>query len=174
MRTVQYIHGHILDSVIPRKTTRRRSVGQEVEETKRSAGTVELVAGVAREVEAQRLVVVEHRRVDGAVEESKDGVGRGGNEGVLNLRHDEVVVRLEDGASGHSGVIDDERFFVVVDGLDFVVAGGGLEEEVGGAVEHFRELWGAATVVDAEWVLDAHVAAEVAAEGETESRKEKE
>lgn len=46
-----------------------------------------------------------------------------------------------------------------------------MEEQVGGAVEHPAELRRTAAVVDAEWVLDGHVAAEVAAERVSESWK---
>lgn len=86
-----------------------------------------------REVEAERLVVVEYWGVDGAVDEGEDGVGRGWDEGGLEVRHEEVVVGLKDGACGHGGVVDGECFGGVVDGLHLVAARWGLEEEsIGG------------------------------------------
>ena len=85
MRTVQYIHAHVLDGVVARETTRRRRIGEEVEQAEGSARAVELVAGVAGEVEAERLVVVENRRVDGAIEERENRVRRWRDYRVLNL-----------------------------------------------------------------------------------------
>lgn len=136
MRAVQYVHAHELDGAVAGEAARRRStVGQEMKELEGSTGPVKFVAGMAGEVEAQRLVVVEDRGVYGAVHENEDGVGRGGDEGRLNVRQDEVVVRLENGASGHGRIEDDQVLLVVVDGLDLVVPGWGGEEQVrGGAV----------------------------------------
>lgn len=45
-----------------------------MENPKRIARTVELVAGVGGEVEAEVAVVVEDRGVNGAIEEGKDGI----------------------------------------------------------------------------------------------------
>ena len=64
MRTVQYIHAHALDGAVARETTRRRRIGEEVEQAEGSARAVELVAGVTGEIAAERLVVVENRRVE--------------------------------------------------------------------------------------------------------------
>lgn len=94
------------------------------------ARRVELITGVAREVEAEILVVVEHRRVDGAVEQRKHGVrGRRYNR-RLNVRHDEIMMRLENGARRHGGVVYDDILLVVFDGLHLVVPGRGDEEKV--------------------------------------------
>lgn len=71
------------------------------------------------------------------------------------------MVGLEDGAGGHGGVEYDDRFLVVVDGLDLVGPRGGEEEEVGGgAVEHSPELGGAAAIVDGKRILYGYVVAE--------------
>lgn len=128
---------------------------------------------MAGKVEAEGFVVVEDGRVDGAVHEGENGVwGRRDDDG-LDVGHEEVVVGLEDGAGGHGGVVDGYGFFGVVDGLDFVVARGGEEEEVGGgAVEHFPVGRGAAAVINAEGVVDGDVVvAGGAAEGEGEGWK---
>lgn len=53
MRTVQYIHAHVLDRIIPREAARRRGVGQHVEQLERRAPAVQLVACVPGEVEAK-------------------------------------------------------------------------------------------------------------------------
>lgn len=109
--------------------------------------------------------MVEHWRVDGAVHEDENSVRGRGNGGVLDFRHNEVVVRLEDGAGGHGGVEYYDGFLVVVYGLDFVTTGGSEEEEVGGrAVENAAELGGAAAVVNAEGIVNGNVVAESAAE----------
>lgn len=126
---------------------------------------------MAGEVEAQILVVVEDRGVNGAVEKGKDGVGCGRYYGRLDVRHEEVVVRLEYGASGHGGVVDYHGFLVVVDGLDLVAAGRGQEEQliihiIVAAVEHTAELRRAATSIDAEWIVYGDVSTGVAARGQ--------
>lgn len=77
------------------------------------------------------------------------------------------MVGLEDGAGRHGGVVNDDGFLVVVYGLDFVGAGWGEEEEVGGAVEHVAELRSAAAVVEGERVIYGDGAAGVAALGES-------
>lgn len=77
---------------------------------------------VVGEIETKGFVVVENRRVDGAVHESEDGVRRRRNEGGLDVGQDKVVVGLKDGAGGHGRVVDGERFGGVIDGLYFVAA----------------------------------------------------
>lgn len=80
------------------------------------------------------------------------------------------MVGLEYGASGHGRVVECECFFGVVDGLDFVGARWGFEEEVScGAVEHFLVGWGTASLVDAEGVVYGDLAALATAGGECES-----
>ncbi|PON93064.1 hypothetical protein TorRG33x02_109700 [Trema orientale] len=129
------------------------------------AGAVKLVARVAGEVEAEITVVVEHGGVDGAIEKCKDGVRGGRYYGGLNIRHLEVVVRLQNGAGGHGGVVYHHCLLVVVDGFHLVVARRGQEEQFSAAVEHVPELWRPATVVHAERVLYGNVAAGGAASG---------
>lgn len=163
MRTVQYIHAHVLHSIVAREATRRRAVGEEVKKLERGTGAVELIAGVAGEVEAERLVVVENRRVDGAVEEDKDGIRRRRDHRGLDIGHEEVVVGLENGASGHGWVVDHHCLLVIVDGLDFVVPGGCQEEKVGAAVQHSLVLRCSAALVYSKWVLHRNGAAEAAA-----------
>lgn len=178
MRTVQNIHAHELHSIIPRKTARRNKISTtstispvawphaQPKKPKRVAWVVKLVAGVAGEVEAEGLVVVEDRGVDGAVEEGEDRVRGRWNYGGLDRGQEEIVVGLEDGAGWHGGVVNDEVFLVVVDRLDFVVAGWGGEEEVGGAVEHATELRRTAAVVEAERIVYGDGAAGGAARGD--------
>lgn len=141
-----------------------------MEDSESIAGPVKLVAGVAGEVEAEIAVVVKHWGVDGAVEKGKDSVRCRRDYGRLNVRHNEVVVRLKNGAGGHGWVVHNHRFLVVVDGLDLVASRRCQEEEViVGAVEHVPELWCAAAVVDPERVVYGDVAAAgVAARGERE------
>lgn len=136
------------------------------------AGAVEFVAGVAGEVEAEILVMVKHGRVDGAIEEGKDGVLRRRYYDGLNIRQNKVVVGLQNGASRHCWVVDHHCLLVVVNGLDFVDAGRCGEEQVVGAVEHVPELRSAAPIVEAEGIFYWDVTAGGAAERETgESRK---
>lgn len=138
-----------------------------MEDSKRIARTVELVAGVGGEVEAEVAVVVEDRGVNRAIEEGKDGIRGRWDQGRLDVGHEEVVVGLENGAGRHGGVVNDYGFLVVVYGLYFVGAGRGEEEEVGGAVEHVAELRRAAAVVEGERVIYGDGAAGVAALGES-------
>ena len=108
--------------------------------------------------------MVENRRVDGAVEEGEDGIRRRRDHRRLDVRHDEVVVGLEDGAGRHGGVVDDHCFLVVIDRLDFVVPGGGNEEEIGVvAAQHLFILRRAAALVDSERVFHGYGAAEAPA-----------
>lgn len=166
MRAIEYVHAHVSHCVVGGEAARRRGVGQHVEELEGGAGCVELIARVAGEVKTQVAVVVENRRVDGAVEEDEYGVRRGRDGGGLNFSHDEVVVRLENGAGGHGGVKHNNALLGVIEGLDLVAARGGKEEEAGvGAVEQAPELGGTASVVDAKGVINGDVVAEVAAEG---------
>lgn len=84
---------------------------------------------VSREVEAEGLIVVENWGVDGAVDEGEDSVRRGWNECGLDIGHEKVMVGLKDGACGHGGVVEGKCFGVVIDGLNLVAPGRGLEEE---------------------------------------------
>lgn len=61
-------------------------------------------------VEAEGLVVVENGRVEGTVEESKDGIRRRRDDSKLEVGHEKVMMGLEDGAGGHGGVIDGNSF----------------------------------------------------------------
>lgn len=68
-------------------------------------------------------------------------------------------MRLKDGAGRHGRIVDHHGLLVVIDGLDFVSAGGSEEEEICGAIEHAPELRRSAAVVDSEGVFDRNVAA---------------
>ena len=69
MRTIQYIHAHVLHSIVHCETTGRHcTINRQMEQPERGTPRVELVARVAGEVEAEGLVVICHRRIDGAVE----------------------------------------------------------------------------------------------------------
>lgn len=131
MRAVQDVHTHDSHRIVPRKATGGRTVGQQVKETKRIARTVQLVAGVTGKVEAEGPVVVQDGRVDRAVHEGEYGVRRRRNNGGLYIRHNEVVMGLQDCTRGHCRIVDHHGLLVVVDGLDFVGTGWSLEEEVG-------------------------------------------
>nr|GMC87220.1 hypothetical protein DVH24_041225 [Ipomoea batatas]GMC87222.1 hypothetical protein DVH24_041225 [Ipomoea batatas]GMD00387.1 hypothetical protein DVH24_041225 [Ipomoea batatas]GMD29134.1 hypothetical protein DVH24_041225 [Ipomoea batatas]GMD84660.1 hypothetical protein DVH24_041225 [Ipomoea batatas] len=85
MRAVQYIHAHVLEGIVAGEAAWRGGVGQQVEELEGSAGSVELVAGMGGEIEAEVLVAVENRGIDGAVEEREDGVGGRRDDGGLEL-----------------------------------------------------------------------------------------
>lgn len=114
MRAVQYIHAHVLEGIVAGEAAWRGGVGQQVEELEGSAGSVELVAGMGGEIEAEVLVAVENRGIDGAVEEREDGVGGRRDDGGLEVGHEEVMVGLEDGASGHGRVKDEHAAVVVI------------------------------------------------------------
>lgn len=159
MRAIQNVHAHELHSIVSGEAARRRTVRQQMEDSERVAGAVELVAGVAGEIEAEVLVVVEDRRIDRAIEEREDGVRRGRDDDRLDVGHGEIVVRLEDRAGRHGRIVDHHGLLVVIDGLDFVSAGGSEEEEIGGTIEHAAELRRSAAVVDSEGVLDRNGAA---------------
>jgi len=99
---------------------------------------------------------VEEGGIHRAVKQSKDSVRGRRNDGILEVRQDEVVVGLEDGAGGHVRVIDGHGLSLVIDGLDLEVAIGSYEEEgVGGGVacEHVPELRGSTPVVDPKRVV---------------------
>lgn len=76
MRAIQYIHTHILHRFITRETTRRRTVGQQMKQLKRSARTVEFVTRMTGEIKTERLVMVKYRRINGAIDEDEDRVRR--------------------------------------------------------------------------------------------------
>lgn len=61
MRAIQNVHTHELHSIVSSETARRRTVRQQMEDSEGVAGAVEFVAGMAREIEAEVLVVVEDR-----------------------------------------------------------------------------------------------------------------
>lgn len=68
MRTIQNVHTHQLHRIVSSETARgRRTVRQQMEHSERVASAVELIAGMAREIEAEVLVVVENRRIDRAI-----------------------------------------------------------------------------------------------------------
>lgn len=77
-------------------------------------------------------------------------------------------MRLKNSTSGHVRVVNCKSLRLVIYGLNFVVTIWGDEEERKGrgvACEHVAELWGSATVVDAEGVVDWSCAALRAAVG---------
>lgn len=131
------------------------------------AGSVELITGVVGEVEAKILVVVQHRRVDRAVQQREHGVRRRRYYCRLDVRQDKIMVRLKNGARRHGRVVYDHLLLVVVDRLHLVVTRWGDEKQVRGiAVQHAAELRRPAPVVHAKRVFYGDGAARGAAWGE--------
>jgi len=67
VRAVQYVHAHELHSAVSGEAAGWGAVGQQMEDPEGIAGPIKLVTRVAREVEAEILVMVQNRRVYGAV-----------------------------------------------------------------------------------------------------------
>lgn len=154
MRTIQYIHAHILHRIVPRETTRRRTISKRMEHPKSITPTVKLITRMPWDVKTKVLVPVKHRRVDRTIEKGKNGVGTRRYQDGFNVRHNEIMVGLKNGTCRHGRVVNHHGLFVVVDWLDFVPSRSGHEKQVGTcAVQHWAVLWGATAVVDAERVV---------------------
>lgn len=123
-----------------------------------------------REVEAKVLVVVKHWRVNRAVEESKNGVWSWADYERLYFSHNEVMVRLKNGAGRHGRIVNYHSFLVVVDVLDFVAARRGCKEQVTAAVKHAAKLRRPTPVIHAKRVAYVDAATGGSAGSKSEGR----